>query len=409
MHLLPTLDERLIQRLAELETHPPDPSDVVEYARWKDEVKALQRQIPKPLNEAQLAAMTTTLGAFIFEDLHQRRPFDLVVFDEASQVSLSHALILAPLGKKVLFAGDDQQLAPIVQSDRYAAQKWLGRSMFTVRENCPTCFLDEQSRMEESICDVVSNVFYDGKLLVAEGCETDPVWRSDHFVRDVPPMGKKNVYLHTCHEEGAFHPSYSGPVRFESAEFISELVQRLMYTMRADDVVILTPFRAQRTVIKAKLRRHGIRDVRVSTVHRAQGAESHTVIFDPVMAGGKFFDERMGGRRLINVALSRAKARLIIVASPGDLNYPCLAQVSTILSNRGGPSRDALPLEDIVFKTDFPNAFIGTVVQFKDWAGEISKSSESDQFCLVDFHTGKTLKLKTDVIRRICQQQSAAV
>ena len=107
-HLLPAQDEQLVRRLAELEATMPDPADVGSYAIWKDQVRALRQQVPKPIAQARLAAMTTTSAAFHFETLHARKPFDLIVFDEASQVSIPHALAFAPLGRKVLFAGDDQ-------------------------------------------------------------------------------------------------------------------------------------------------------------------------------------------------------------------------------------------------------------------------------------------------------------
>lgn len=59
--------------------------------------------------------------------------------------------------------------------------------------------------------------------------------------------------------------------------------------------------------------------MRVSTVHRAQGSECHTVIFDPVIAtGDRLLGHPEEGARLINVALSRAMARLVVIMSAGD-------------------------------------------------------------------------------------------
>ena len=352
-HLLPAPDESLIRRLADLEAKMPDPAAVVAYAAWKDQVKSLRAQIPKPIDQAQLAAMTTTGAAFSFEALYVRRPFDLVVFDEASQAGLAHALALAPLGKQVIFAGDDRQLAPVVQSEHPLAEKWLGQSIFVHKNQRGTCLLTEQGRMEESICDVVGNVFYDGNLMVAEDCEANPIWRAERVVREVAPMGRKNVYLHHCQHEGMFNSKYGGPVRFESADFVGELVARLLKTLSPDQIAVLCPFRAQRSVLKSNLRRKGFSAVKVSTVHRAQGSECHTVIFDCVLANTEFLNNNETGPRLLNVAMSRAQARLVIVASCGDLQNRWLQKIANVINNRDGAGDELFRLRKSSSKATF--------------------------------------------------------
>lgn len=69
-----------------------------------------------------------------------------------------------------------------------------------------------------------------------------------------------------------------------------------------------------------------IRNVRVATVHRVPKKESTVVIFDPVCGSPPFLrtDE---ARRLLTVAFSRAKGKLILVGSQNDMPHPLLAQV----------------------------------------------------------------------------------
>jgi len=398
-HLLPASDVTLIRAIAELEANPVDPTDVARYAQWKARIRALRQQIPKPLDRAQLAALTTTGAAFMFEPLYARHPFDLIVFDEASQVGLAHALALAPLGKQVIFAGDPQQLAPIAKSEHPNAKAWLGESMFAHRRRGHECLLDEQNRMEESICDVVSNVFYEGKLLVAQDAEADPVWRLSRVVADVAPMGRKNVHIHLCREQGMFHGGFGGPVRFESADFIGELVQRLAASgLAKKQITVLTPYRAQRTIIRNNLRRKNIRDVRVSTVHRAQGTECHTVIFDVLFANTEFFDKEMGGARLINVAVSRAQSRLIIVASEADLSYDWLRRVSNVISHRDGAGDDAVPLADVIFQPTFPISAVGTIVRYNGIVGKVT-GAQARFFPLMNLRNGDTINYKTELVR----------
>ncbi len=175
-HLLPIKDISLIHVLADLETKAPEKGDVQVYERWKvqlDGVRSkLRQQSMNAVARARLAAMTTTRAVFSYDELSALGPYDLVVFDEASQVGLAHALALVTLGNAVIFAGDPRQLAPIVISKGADAHEWLGRSAFyAMREEDPyTCLLDEQSRMAPEICRMVSNTFYDGKLKVASSC-----------------------------------------------------------------------------------------------------------------------------------------------------------------------------------------------------------------------------------------------
>jgi DNA replication ATP-dependent helicase Dna2 len=336
-HLLPVVDSALVRRIAELETQMPDRSNAAAYAIWKDKISALRAQIPKPIDQAQVAAMTTTGAAFSYRALQARKPFDLILFDESSQVSLPHALVLAPLGRRVVFAGDHKQLAPIVRSAHPEAKKWLGVSMFKYMNPENRCFLNEQSRMAEEICDIVSDVFYDGELIVAEKCATDVEWRAERRSQFVPGIGTNRVHLENCPAEGDFKQTkYGSGTRYKSAEYIGQVVPSLTGQVGEENVLVLTPYRAQRGLIKTFLRNAGQTKVPVSTVHRAQGSEYHTVIFDPVIATGeRLLGHPAEGPRLINVALSRAKARLVVILSDGDYANEYLRRIAHVISGEG--------------------------------------------------------------------------
>jgi DNA replication ATP-dependent helicase Dna2 len=336
-HLLPVVDSALVRRIAELETQMPDRSNAAAYAAWKDKISALRAQIPKPIDQAQVAAMTTTGAAFSYRALRARKPFDLILFDESSQVSLPHALALAPLGQRVLFAGDHKQLAPIVRSAHPDAKKWLGVSMFKYMNPQNRCFLNEQSRMAEEICDIVSYVFYDGELIVADQCATDAEWCAERRAQFVPGIGTGRVHLAQCPAEGDFKQTkYGIGTRYKSAEYIGQIVPSLTGQVGEENVLVLTPYRAQRGLIKAFLRSAGQTKVPVSTVHRAQGTEYHTVIFDPVIATGeRLLGPPVEGPRLINVALSRAKARLVVILSLGDHANQYLRRIAHVIAGGG--------------------------------------------------------------------------
>ena len=276
-HLLPQVDEAALQKLVQLEATRPDPANVREYDVWKrrieDARKAIRAKAKEILRNARLAAMTTTRAVFNAEDLREMAPYDLVIFDEASQVSVPHGIVLAPLGRSVVFAGDPEQLAPIVQSKSTYAVKWMGQSPFRYMngDQPSTCFLNEQSRMAEPICRVVSNTFYDRELIVAERECVNPAWKQDRRLRNIPALGSDAVSIVNVPEDGVWSRQYGGPIRKWSADRLADLVATLVN--ETDDIAVLVPFRAQRSMIKRRLRDAGLSRISVSTVHRAQGSE----------------------------------------------------------------------------------------------------------------------------------------
>jgi superfamily I DNA and/or RNA helicase len=83
---------------------------------------------------------------------------------------------------------------------------------------------------------------------------------------------------------------------------------------------VLSPYRAQRSLIKSTLATKNNWNVAVNTVHTAQGNERSMIIFDVVMANSKFFRNKNLGSRLVNVAFSRAMSRAVFIISTADLD-----------------------------------------------------------------------------------------
>jgi superfamily I DNA and/or RNA helicase len=380
--------------------------------------KAIRQEAASFAGRARLSAMTTTRAIFSFEDLQSRSPFDLVVFDEASQVGLAQALALVPLGKRALFAGDPKQLAPIVRDGSKAAETWLGRSMFSAMSpSAPsTCRLNEQSRMAEPICRLVSNLFYGGNLVVAEDKKKDFAWLKERELRQVPSMGNRSVYVEPVAEEAIWSARYHGPIRHRSAKAVCNLVAELSKCTPESDILVLTPFRAQRTVIRDLLRQAGRGRVSVSTVHRAQGSERHSVIFDPVEGNNNFLKTE-DARRLVNVALSRAKARLVLLLSPGDRQNPLFGEVAKAVegferaaeigrSTKAG--RVAQPIESFVTREDFPACCVGMIVQIREIVGRVEQVLSGDKFELLDLSTGEQRKFSAAVLKKNANALSPA-
>jgi DNA replication ATP-dependent helicase Dna2 len=400
-HLIPAQDTDLIARLARAESQRPPARDATALKAWADRVAALRDELRtaslKVLQRCRLAAMTTTRAVFTLKSLRElapdgEPPFDLVVFDEASQVGLAHALALMPLGRARLFAGDPQQLSPVLRSEDRLARRWLGRSAFAEmpRAGASVALLDEQSRMAAPIGELVSQLFYDGALRVAADAQASDGWQAARrrALGGIAP--DTHVHLQRIARDGGWSAQARGPVRRDSAEAIAQLIEHALGSgaWRPDELIVLTPFRAQRALIRQALNARGLPEsLRVSTVHRAQGSEAPVVLFDPA-DGAQPFLHGEEAQRLLNVALSRAQAKLVLFVSAADAAGPLLAPLVHKL-RLAADDRTAVPLQALAGHPDFPANAVGRRVTAGRHSGEVARvSADGSQFWLINAGTG---------------------
>ncbi|PIM52937.1 DNA helicase [Roseateles chitinivorans] len=365
------------------------------------------------LRQCRLATMTTTRAVFTLKTLRElgaadgllgmsraMPPFDLVVFDEASQVSLAHALALMPLGRARLFAGDPQQLSPVLRSDDRLARLWLGRSPFAAmprggQGGAAVAMLDEQSRMAAPIGALVSDLFYDGALRVAEEAMASPDWQAarSRALGDIP--AEVHVAVRRVTREGGWSAKDRGPIRRESADAIAAVIAEALAggAWAPHEFIVLTPFRAQRALIRQRLAAAGVDDgVRVSTVHRAQGSEAPVVFFDPA-DGTQPFLRTDEARRLLNVALSRAQAKVVIYLSPADLTNEVLAPIVQRL-RLAGDAREAVPLLTLARAADFPFNARGRRIAAGRLIGEVERiAPDGARFWVIHEKSGNAVEI----------------
>lgn len=279
--------------------------------------------------EAPLLAMTTARALLEIERLRHGRFFDLLVIDEGSQVPLPTALALAPLAVQVICAGDPAQMGPVVRAEDEQVRTWMGRSLFDWERSggapIPMMLLDEQSRMAVSICEMVGRAFYNGQLHVCAKAARDPEWTSWRTLFGDKPW--RAFAVENVADNARYSGSRGGLVREASALAICREIQQLLALVAVRDILVLTPYHAQVRLIRETLRSAGLPRVKVTTVHRAQGGECRVVLFDPV-DGHSLLLRGTEGKRLVNVAMSRAQARLVLFLSPSDRSATAFAFLS---------------------------------------------------------------------------------
>jgi DNA replication ATP-dependent helicase Dna2 len=243
----------------------------------------------------------------------RRRAFEMSVVDEAGQLTEPLTLGLTLRARRFVLIGDDRQLPPVVRT------RELAHSMFErlkreaehdISENLT--LLDTQYRMHPQIMAISNKLFYGGRL-------RSGVSQEDRLPVDGAPVMMLSVDS----------PS-DGRVNAGEAEAIDKLVRhyRLELGVPASAIGVVSPFRAQVVLLRKLLLDTG---VTVDTVERFQGGERDIMILSLVRSqgGGFVFDERR-----LNVAITRARRKLVFVAHPDLFRNSKYEWISTFTETR---------------------------------------------------------------------------
>ncbi|MCP4499872.1 MAG: AAA family ATPase [Deltaproteobacteria bacterium] len=291
----------------------------------------------------------------IAKDIEKQRlrgqaPFTLVVLDEAGLLSRAQTAALSLLSSRgVLLVGDPKQLAPIASLTRLlpsAQMRWLSQSALEdldANKPPPHChLLHKQYRMHKTIGEAVSKFQYDGQLLHDEKndqleLDWDPLLKEAPRAIWVVLDGQKENRGRFAATRGAQNASWERPAALEFLKLLFENHPRL----RTMNGLFLSPFVAQVKTVKKWLTTEKLSSWYCSSVHQQQGAEADVVIFDAVNAASNGFSH-FEWKRLINVAMSRARRQFFLLASKQEMAQPhtrALPQLLTPSTLRGRGSR----------------------------------------------------------------------
>jgi hypothetical protein len=259
-------------------------------------------------------------------------PFTTIFIDEAGLISRAAAATLSLLAsRRVVLVGDSKQLAPISRISRILPTNqmtWLANSGLShlqhIEGQHPAVHvLREQHRMHPEVCAVVSHYQYDGFLTTAP----QVLERSYELPSILVGQSRALWYvLDDAGEDLASIRAERGPgnrswVRSATPRVLSRLFRDP--ALRRVTGLFISPYKAQAKAIATLLASNSLSSWSSSTVHSQQGAEADVVIFDTVNAGSYSwpYDE---WKRLVNVALSRAKESVIVLASRAEMQEPYL-------------------------------------------------------------------------------------
>ena len=368
---------------ASAKIHPEVREFAILAAEQKDSLEALEKSWMEPLVVA-----TTCLT--INHPLFNRRIFDYCIVDEASQITLPVCLGPIRMAQKFILVGDHYQLPPLVQN-KEAMEGGLDVSLFKMLcEAHPQAVvsLEHQYRMCADIM-LLSNTFIysdrlkcgtpsvaSRKLALSNPTGLLSYHRKPYSSRSTAQQQCSGPESATCWLSRSISPD--SPVIFVNTDLISQSLEaqsgsRITNTLEArlitqltlsllalgipaNEIGIIAFYRSQLALLRAslssahtqtqtsQLAAQGCAGVELHTADKFQGRDKEVVIVSCVRSNENgVVGDLLKDRRRVNVALTRARSKLVILGSEKTLSSNELLRDMVALCREKGWVLDLQP------------------------------------------------------------------
>ena len=292
-------------------------------AQLRSRVTELEIRIQSDLfNQARVISCTLIGSAY---HILEHRRFSTLFIDEAAQ-ALEPACWAAILkADRVILSGDHRQLPPTIkcpQAARGGLDQTLMQKIAHTKPHCIT-LLTTQYRMNRDIMDFPSQWFYHSRLKAAPQVAD----------RLVSPLDTPLTWIDTS--QCAFAEKQSRTLsrtNSEEARLLVHVVRDYIEMIGPSrihderiDFGIISPYRAQVRLIRRLLKwqkffRHLNRQITVNSVDGFQGQERDVIVISMVRDNDQGTIGFLNDLRRMNVAITRARMKLIIVGNAQTLS-----------------------------------------------------------------------------------------
>lgn len=290
-----------------------------------EQANKLQTQAIEDIIDRSDIVFATNSGAG--SELLKDYIFDIVCIDEATQATEPESLIPLIKGRKWVFAGDHQQLPPTVKSEHAAALKVsLFERLLALNGPEISHLLSIQYRMHEQIMQFSNAAFYDNKLHAHPSIKGHTLIDLPGFstflslkqqINEALDPSKPIVFIN--YEQGSEQKMPDSHSYYNLVEIkkVNELADALLSCrLFPDDIGIISPYEQQVNRMKQRLEAYNIE---IKSIDGFQGREKEVIIISLVRANEKGNIGFLKDYRRLNVALTRAKRKLIIVGNAETL------------------------------------------------------------------------------------------
>ncbi|XP_015506084.1 helicase MOV-10 isoform X1 [Parus major] len=338
------------------------PTDIMPCCNWDDEQSSYVYPSKESLRQYRIIITTLVTAGRLVSANFPPGFFSHVFIDECGHAVEPESLVaiaglLAPMdqetnpnGGQLVLAGDPQQLGPVLTSP-LAIQHGLGTSLLE-RLMLHNPLYKKSSggynpqfitkllwnyRSHEAILRIPNELFYENELKV---CKSDRLDVQNLFCtwEELPKKGFPIIFHGVCGEDQreAKSPSFFNTAEIEVlVHYLKKLLQSQgkgsCPSVSPKEIGIISPYRKQVEKIRKAItsldpdlqKLPDIRQLKVGSVEEFQGQERHVILISTVRSCSTYlqFDQtfRLGflkNPKRLNVAITRAKALLIVVGNP---------------------------------------------------------------------------------------------
>ena len=299
-------------------------------ARLRERADELELRIRNALFDQSRVVACTLVGSA--NQLLQGIHFHTLFIDEAAQALEPACWIALRKCDRFVLAGDHCQLPPTIKSNAARYDGLDKTLMETLAETHPEAvrLLTVQYRMNEALMRFSSEWFYEGKLQAA------PEVSQRGIMAD---MDEPLVWVDTAGEDNEgqedFHEQFIGASygRINKAEARLTLATLIDYAERIGrqrlleeriDIGIISPYKAQVQYLRALLKKNAYlrplrKSITINTVDAFQGQERDVILVSLVRANEAGEIGFLNDLRRMNVAITRARMKLIILGASTTL------------------------------------------------------------------------------------------
>ena len=240
--------------------------------------------------------------------------FDMTIMDEASQCNTAVSLVPIIRGKSLMLVGDPQQLNPVITLDpninnELKAKYNVNDSYDYIKNSIYKAFLANDSVSQETL---LHNHYRCAKEII--DFNNKKYYNSQLNIKSKPMYDKPLMFCEVAEN----YSSYKNTAPVEVETIVSYVKKN-----PGKKIGIITPFTNQKDLIESRLKEeHLDNEISYGTVHAFQGDEKDEILFSLALTNHthqRTYDWLKNNRELINVAVSRAKNKLVLISSEKEL------------------------------------------------------------------------------------------